>query len=162
MSNTRLIFKESIGQTESKGTGGYKAKNPKSSAVGKYQFLWNTWKDRIKQFSGNPNLTEEDFKNDPALQDSFMEHYDKTVLEPEAVKLQKRHGSKFKNRGIQDIDDAKALLHYQGYGGARHFLTTGEALNPENNKPIKEYLDEARNQRKLLQDKANQRFITEV
>lgn len=156
MSETRKILSEGIASQESKGTGGYKAKNRESSAIGKYQFLWGQWGDDIKKFSGNPNLTEDDFKNDPQLQDSFMEHYRQKVLIPEAEKLQRRHGDKFKEHGIEDLDDAQTLIHYQGYNGATHFLKTGKSKFSKNNKPIKGYIDDAKKQRKLLRERANQ------
>lgn len=156
MSKTRKVLSEGIASQESKGTGGYKAKNPKSSAVGKYQFLWKQWGNKIKQFSGNPNLTEDDFKNDPQLQDAFMEDYRQKVLIPESEKLQKRHGDKFKERGIETLEDAQTLIHFQGYPGAAYFLKTGESKFPENNKPVSDYIDEAKKQRKLLRERANQ------
>lgn len=154
MSETKRVLSESIGSVESRGTGSYRAKNPKSSAVGKHQIMFSQWKDKIRQFSGNPNLTEEDFINDPELQEKFMQYFEQTVLNPDANKLKKRHATRLKARKLTDDDDIKTLLHYQGYPGAVHYLKTGESKWPEGNAPIEEYLEKARKERKMLKDKS--------
>jgi len=155
MSETKKIFSEGLGAAESRGTGGYRAKNPKSTAIGKYQIVFSQWKDKIREFSGNPNLTEQDFINNPDLQDRFMEHFEKTVLSPDMDKLKKRHSLSLKARKLKDDEDIKTLLHYQGYPGAVHYLKTGKSKWPENNAPIEEYLEKARKERNMLREKSN-------
>lgn len=159
MSQTKQLLAEGIGASESQGTGGYQAKNPTSSAVGKYQILFNKWKDKIREFSGNPNLTEDDFINDPVLQDQFMQHFEKTVLDPDLAKIKKRHAVRLKSRKLTDEDDIKTLLHYQGYPGSVHYLKTGESKWPENNMPIEEYLEKARKHRNMLKNKSQSQKI---
>lgn len=154
MSEIKNIFSEGIGRVESTGTGGYQAKNKKSTAVGKHQILFSQWKDKIRDFSGNPNLTEEDFLNDPDLQERFMKHFETTILNPDAVKLKKRHAVRLKARNLTDDEDIKTLLHYQGYPGAVHYLKTGTSKWPENNATVEDYLEKARKQRNLLKEKA--------
>lgn len=144
MANDVDILLEAIADVESKGTGGYAAKNPKSSASGKYQFMWSQWGDKIREFAKNPNLTEEQFRANPQLQDNFAKHYVSAVLTPEAKKLQSRYGSKFKQREVADIEDAQTLLHFQGYPNSAKYLKTGQTKNIENNKDVREYLKQAR------------------
>lgn len=162
MSNTKSVFTEGIGNPESKGTGGYGARNPKSSAIGKHQIMFSQWKDKIRAFSGNPNLTEEDFLNDPDLQERFMQNFEQTVLEPDAAKLKKRHATLLKARKLTNDDDIKTLLHYQGYPGTVHYLKTGTSKWPEGNTPIDEYLEKARKERNILKDKSIKTTIGEI
>jgi hypothetical protein len=138
------ILLDAIADVESKGTGGYAAKNTKSSASGKYQFMWSQWGNKIREFAKNPNLTEEQFRADPQLQEQYARHYVENVLTPEAKKLQTRHGSKFKPREVMDLEDAQTLIHFQGYPGSARYLKTGETKNLENNKSVKEYLERTR------------------
>lgn len=138
------ILLDAIADVESKGTGGYAAKNPKSSASGKYQFMWSQWGNKIREFAKNPNLTEEQFRANPQLQEQYARHYVENVLTPEAKKLQTRHGSKFKPRQVMDLEDAQTLIHFQGYPGSAQYLKTGQTKNLENNKSVKEYLERTR------------------
>jgi len=138
------ILLDAIADVESKGTGGYAAKNPKSSASGKYQFMWSQWGNKIREFAKNPNLTEEQFRANPQLQEQYARHYVDNVLTPEAKKLQTRHGSKFKSREVMDLEDAQTLIHFQGYPGSTEYLKTGQTKNIENNKDVREYLQRTR------------------
>ena len=53
-----------------------------SSAVGKYQFLWNQNKDWIKNVTGVSS--KEDFRNNPQAQEAAFDYWDKNVLTPQA------------------------------------------------------------------------------
>jgi len=58
------------------------------NAYGKYQFIWSEWGNKIKSFSGNPNLTPQQFLKNHVLQDSFYnEWYAPNVLESEAKNI---------------------------------------------------------------------------
>lgn len=138
------ILLDAIADVESKGTGGYAAKNPKSSASGKYQFMWSQWGDKIREFAKDPGLTEEKFRANPELQEQYARHYVQNVLTPEAKKLQTRHGTKFKPREVMDLEDAQTLIHFQGYPGSTEYLKVGQTKNIENNKDVRDYLKRAR------------------
>lgn len=123
----------------------YKAQNPKSSAVGKYQFLWGTWGSEIAKFARKP-LTKEDFKNDPDLQENFARHYYKQVLIPQAAELEEKYGHRLDALGATDVDDAKRLIHYLGPKGAEYWARTGDLLpkQKEDNMEPLAYLRKAR------------------
>lgn len=129
-------FKERIAKIESMGTGGYKAENPNSSAVGKYQLLWNFWGGRIREFANNPELTKDDFLNDPKLQERYMDHYIKTVLIPETKKLVNRHIESHKYK----FETLMALLHFKGYSGSVKWIKHKIDLTSNNNKGTEKYL----------------------
>jgi hypothetical protein len=79
-------FKAGIHNIESKGKKDpYKALNPKSSATGKYQFLWKEHGDRIKKETGVK--TQKEFLDSPEAQEKFMDSWVSTTLKPEAQKL---------------------------------------------------------------------------
>lgn len=144
MANDIDILLEAIADVESKGTGGYAAKNPKSSASGKYQFMWSQWGDKIRDFAKNPNLTEEEFRANPELQENYARHYVNTVLTPEAKKLQSKYGSRLKKRNVMDLEDAQTLIHFQGYPNSSQYVKTGKTANLQNNKSVPEYISKAR------------------
>ena len=138
---------EGIANVETRGQKDpYKAKAPTSSAIGKHQYVWSIWGNQIKQFAGNQKLTPQDFMNSPDLQEKWAEHNYNTTLKPQAEKLQKEYGNVLKQRGIQDIDDLAALVHFQGYGRSKQYLQTGkQVMAPgEVNKTIPEYLAQFR------------------
>lgn len=113
--------------------GDYKAENPHSSAVGKYQFLWNTWGGKIKQVTGVS--TKEEFKNSPHAQEDFYNNYYVPNEMMPAVKGLRKYAP-----GMSDKQLAK-LYHYQGEGRAKAYLTGQLPDRVESyNAPISKYI----------------------
>jgi hypothetical protein len=119
-----------LADVESYG-GDYTATNPKSSAAGKYQFLWNTWGKEIERVTGVS--TKQEFLDSPQAQEKFFKYYVNTELKPQVATL-KRDSTK---------SDAAlaALVHFQGPTGARRYLKTGAETAAEINMPVEKYLD---------------------
>ena len=121
---------DALANIESSG-GDYTATNPNSSAAGKYQFLWNTWGKEIERVTGVS--TKQEFLDSPQAQEKFFKYYVNTEIKPQVATL-KRDSSK--------SDSAlAALIHYQGFGGAKKYLKSGAETAPEINMPVKKYLD---------------------
>jgi len=133
----------------------YKARNPNSNALGKYQYVWSVWGKDIQRFAKNPNLTPENFLSNPQLQESWAQHNEKTTLEPQARRLQEQYGAVLKQRGVEDLDDLKALVHFQGYPRASTYLRTGvQVRSPgEVNKDVRDYLSGFRAAKQAAQSK---------
>jgi hypothetical protein len=129
-------IRERLAQVESNNNP--QAVNEKSSAVGKHQFLWNTWGDEIREFSGEEELTKEDFAEDETLQDKFFDHYQMKELAPQAQRLAKATGSQLPE------DELQALIHFKGYGDALKILKGGDDPTAEHNAPVSEYLQKFR------------------
>lgn len=130
-------FKQEIANVESSG-GDYTAVNTKSSATGKYQFLFNTWRNQIAQVTGVKSKAE--FLKNPQAQEKFMEHYTKTTVLPGVEKLR----SLAQRRGMSDGDVAK-LIHFQGLGAATRQLQTGRlAGKTDTNLSVAEYFKRSR------------------
>ena len=126
----RMLYSESNG-------GDYAAENKTSSAVGKYQFLWNTWSPKIKSFAKKSgfgeNIGKEDFKNLPELQEAFFEDYTKNTVYPEVVKISKN------NKRNLDLDEIAQLYHMHP-DSTRKFVSGGKWKVPGKNLSLKEYL----------------------
>ena len=134
---------QGIAAVESRGQKDpYKAKAPTSSAVGKYQYVWSIWGDQIRQFAGQPGMTPDQFMANPDLQEKWALYNYKTTLKPQARKLQKDYEQVLAQRGIQDLDDLAALVHFQGYGRAAQYLRTGQQVKApgEINVSVQDYL----------------------
>lgn len=113
--------------------GDYTAINPNSSAVGKYQFLWNTWKDKINKVTGVKS--KEEFRNNPQAQDEFYEHYLQTELMPSVERLRRKT-----NSGLTSNQLAK-LVHFRGERGALDYLKGNISDRPESyNMSISKYI----------------------
>lgn len=121
-------LKKFIASKESEGKGGYKAlpwiTDPKthekklaSSAVGKYQFLWNTHKSDIAKVTGVKS--KEGFLNNPQAQEQFFDYWNTTTLTPVA--------NKFKSKLNLDIpiNDIKSAIHFLGETDAWKFFSKG-------------------------------------
>lgn len=118
-------FFKGIAAVETRGQPDpYKARNADSNALGKYQYVWSVWGDRIRQFAGNPNLTPDDFLNNPQLQENYARENYKEIRR-QAERLGQQYAPVLKARGVQDLDDITALVHFQGYNRAQSFLKTG-------------------------------------
>jgi hypothetical protein len=147
MSNDVLI--KALGKVESGNNP--KAMNKQSSATGEIQMMWSQWGNRIKEFANNPNLTREEFANDANLQKKWADHYVKTVLEPEAKKLQTRYPNELKQQGLTNPQDVQTLLHFQGYPRSAKFLKTGkEEPTKAANMSVKDYIQKTRQARDEL------------
>lgn len=112
-----------IGQQESGGN--YQAKNPYSSATGKYQFT-NQWAGQIKSFMGLPQSYNTDqvmeaFKNSPDSQESFMQYVVEDIYKPEVEKLRPLA----QRYGLND-DKLIRMLHYRGLADTRKRLQSGD------------------------------------
>ena len=88
-----------------------------SSAAGKYQFLWNTHKDKIKDLTGISS--KEQFLNSPDAQEAYFDYWDNNVLTPEAMKLKKDFNLQL------PLDKIKAAVHQAGVAGARKYFSKG-------------------------------------
>jgi hypothetical protein len=88
-----------------------------SSAAGKYQFLWNTHKDKIKELTGVSS--KEQFLNSPDAQEAYFDYWDNNVLTPEAMKLKKDFNLQL------SLDKIKAAVHQAGIAGARKYFSKG-------------------------------------
>lgn len=107
--------------------GNYKAINPNSSATGKYQFLWNTWGDKIKKYTGVKS--REDFINNPNAQDSFFkEYYLPNEIVPAIDRIRKS------TRTRADDGALTKLIHFRGEGGAKQYLRGELSDTPEGDK----------------------------
>jgi hypothetical protein len=133
---------EGIASVETRGQKDpYRARNPQSNALGKYQFVWSVWGDRIRKFANNPKLTPEDFLNNPQLQEAYVRENYKEIR-GQAERLQREYGQVLKARGIEDLDDLTALVHFQGYPRSQEFLRTGRQVRSpgEVNLDVKDYI----------------------
>lgn len=105
----------------------YKSTNSDSSAVGKYQFLWG---DEIKEKntgkrSGHHTMimkvtgvkSKEEFLNSPEAQEKYMQYVYEHDYKPTINKLKSQYN------GMSD-DLLSALLHFQGEGGTKVYLST--------------------------------------
>jgi len=113
--------------------GNYKAVNPNSSAAGKYQFLWNTWKDKIKRVTGVNSKQE--FLNNPDAQDSFYnDYYVPNELMPAVTRL-KRRGTNL------STEQLAKLVHFRGEKEASDYLQGNVSDKPEAyNSSISKYI----------------------
>ena len=89
-----------------------------SSAVGKYQFLWNQNKDWITQVTGITN--KEDFRNSPEAQEQAFDYWDKNILTPNAKKIKEQLGVNV------PMNNLKYIIHFAGPSGAYKYFTTGK------------------------------------
>lgn len=119
-----------LGLSSVESNGKHNAQNPQSTAAGKYQFtdywLERAGKDSIKTFAKNskvfnvPNSLE-DFKADKELQEAYFSYYAKNVIYHQAKSFVK--GS---NPLGLSLDQAGAILHFQGYNEAKQQIDSGK------------------------------------
>jgi hypothetical protein len=89
-----------------------------SSAVGKYQFLWNGHKEKIQALTGISS--KEDFRNNPDAQEKYFNYWNDTVLTPIAEDIKKAFNPNY------SMNEIKQIIHFQGPTGAKKFFSTGE------------------------------------
>ena len=110
---------------------GYDAKNPDSTATGKYQFT-NYWlkeagEKSIQSFAKkHKNIfsvpkTLEDFKKQPELQEAYFKFYTEKVLYPQTKELYKKNNP----LGLT-FDEVAATIHYQGFNKAKKQIISGK------------------------------------
>lgn len=108
-----------IAQKESGGNYGALPKdkngNLVSSAVGKYQFLWNSHKSWISKLTGVED--KEAFRKNPEAQEKAFQYWDETVLTPNALKIQKQYGVQ------ADLNKIKYMVHFAGPKGAEDYFS---------------------------------------
>lgn len=128
-------FKSWIAERESRGN--YKAENPNSTAVGKYQFLWGLrpgkgWQDQIKKVTGVK--TKEEFLNNSDAQEKFMDVYEQSTLNPGLKELEPLNKDGYSEKQL------KGLIHFKGVAGAKRWLNKKEDRTSKYNRPISEYI----------------------
>lgn len=126
-------IKEGIFASESKHEKKpYKANNPKSSAIGKYQFLWNSRKDKIENITNIK--TEEEYINNPEKQELFMDYVIENIYLTKAQEYQKEYPS-------WQIPEIIMLIHFKGEKGALDWIKNKEDKTMANNISIEKYIN---------------------
>ncbi len=144
------VFLKAIGSVESGNNP--RAKNKQTSATGEHQFMWSQWGDDIQRFAGDPELTRDDFANNPDLQKRWSEYYVKNILDPEVEKLKQRYPEQLKSRGLTNQDDLRSLVHFQGYNRSSEYARTGKVpATKAKNISVPEYIQKVRQKREEIQ-----------
>ncbi len=106
-SASNASYKDKVAHQESRGHADpYKAFNESSGAMGKYQFV-NSTLDDYRGKRGFRDFTNEEFLNDPKLQESIMDVYSKG------------NSSFLENNNIETTDINMWMAHNLGAGNAR-------------------------------------------
>lgn len=106
-----------ISNRESSGSGGYKAESKNSSAVGKYQFLWDTHGQTIQKVTGVKD--KKDFLNNPGAQEKYFDYYLENDLNKSFSRFS--HDLKRDFPGISD-DKIKSMIHFAGSGNIENAI----------------------------------------
>lgn len=126
-------FKEALAYVES--SGGKFLENSTSSAVGKYQFLWNN----IKSDPSLKGVTRRQFIDSPELQENIMDLALNGKLKgyPNYIensrKLKEKYGSSLR------VDEIALLTHFLGSGGVQEELKSGAYEVPGVNMSVDGY-----------------------
>ena len=129
----REAFKRALAHVES--AGGKFLENSSSSAVGKYQFLWNN----IKSDPSLKGVTKRQFIDSPELQEQIMDSALNGNLKgyPNYIensrKLKEKYGSSLR------VDEIALLTHFLGSGGVQKQLETGAYEVPGVNMSVDGY-----------------------
>jgi hypothetical protein len=103
-----------LGSLESNNN--YKAKNPNTSAIGKYQHMWSIHKGTIAKITGIRDQNE--YLNSPEAQEKVQQKFNTEYLNnlPELRSIAN-------NNGLNLSDEELVYLnHHSGLGGARRYL----------------------------------------
>ena len=102
-------FLDGISQFESSNAGNYQAVNPSTGALGRYQVLPSV----LHSYEGFENVTNEQFLNDPDMQDRFIQLYHTENWRIiQSIGLDKKVGSTFNGATITKA----GLLAAAGFG----------------------------------------------
>lgn len=114
--------------------GDYGVTNPYSSAAGKYQFLWNTWGNKITKHTGV--RSKEEFLNNPEAQDSFYnDYYLPKELMPAVDRIKRKLSPNL------SINQLAKLVHFRGEKGAMDYIRGDVGDKPESyNMPTSKYI----------------------
>ena len=126
-------FKKGLGL---ENNNNYKGRNSNSSAVGKYQFLWGEWGDKIKRVTGVKS--KDGFENSPKAQEEFFSWYFNNTVKPNVEKIKKDN-----KLGLRD-EEIAALIHFQGEGNAKKIISSGShskatSINPSSAEYLKRF-----------------------
>ena len=126
-------FKKGLGL---ENNNNYSGRNSNSSAVGKYQFLWGEWGDRIKRVTGVKS--KDGFENSPKAQEEFFSWYFHNTVKPNVEKIKKDN-----KLGLRD-EEIAALIHFQGEGNAKKIISSGShskatSINPSSAEYLKRF-----------------------
>jgi len=103
-----------IGTLESDNN--YQAKNPNTSATGKYQHMWSIHKPTIAKLTGITK--QEDYLNNPQAQEIVQEKFNADYLNnlPQLKELATRNGLNFNDQELLYLN------HHSGLGNAKKYL----------------------------------------
>lgn len=122
----RGIFQvESINQTDP-----YKARNPDSDALGKYQFIPSVHRKFIKQQTGIDVQDEKGrkaFLSNPEAQEKYFKWHAKNTLNPQVKRMRKKHKDKLNHLSDNEI---MALLHFNWTGAVDKVAQGKSDTNP--------------------------------
>jgi len=127
----KRFFKDVIGHVESNNN--YKAISKTSSAIGKYQFLWNYWNGVFESWY-NRKISKKEYLHNHNMQEDLMDIYIKKEVD-RYIPILKKYNNKKLNK-----NEMRALIHFKGYHGAKQYLKHGKDVSRKNNKSIKKYL----------------------
>ena len=94
----------------------YQAKNPNTSATGKYQHMWSIHKPTIAKLTGITK--QEDYLNNPQAQEIVQEKFNADYLNnlPQLKELATRNGLNFNDQELIYLN------HHSGLGNAKKYL----------------------------------------
>lgn len=137
-------FKKYLSNVESTGTGGYKAFNEKTNALGKYQYLWKYNKDNIKKVTGISDM--QSFLNNPKAQEKYHDwEVNNGYAKTHTDKLYNKLKNKFPDLSYTDF---RLIAHFRP-GSLDDLLKGTKTLKDrptknKNNKTIEQYLKTAK------------------
>ena len=109
----------------------YKANNSTSSAIGKYQFLWNSRKDKIKEITKITN--EKDYINNPEQQEFFMDYVIQNIYLPKAKEYTNTYPT-------WKLPELIMLIHFKGEKWALDWIKDKKDNTITNNISIDKYI----------------------
>ena len=116
-------FLDGISQFESSNAGNYQAVNPSTGALGRYQILPSV----LRSYEGFENVTDEQFLNDPDMQERFIQLYHTENWKIiQSIGLDEKVGSTFNGVTITKA----GLLAAAGFGAGNVQATFSGANTP--------------------------------
>lgn len=113
--NTNSKINSYLGALESNND--YTAKNPNTSATGKYQHMWSKHKGTIAKLTGI--TSQEEYLKNPNAQEKVQQHFNTEYLNelPELRQIASQN-----DLNLSD-EELVYLRHHSGLGGARRYLS---------------------------------------